>query len=178
MKTSYYFSELFSAYDAEINDLMTDSEGKLAIHNRLKEKRKEFKSILPMIEFSPEMVLPVFYDCFSFSTPKAMASAVMCEPDDGDFPSWDDLSSIIKLESWAHPLVDAVLNESAGDVFMVSAACVEFIRKFDSSARQPASDDAEAKNEMSEDEDDDEDRDLAEAGDNWLGEQGFDSIKS
>ena len=64
MKNSRYFSELSFSYDAEINDLLTDSEGNSVFKTRLMEKRKEIKSILPMIEFSPEMVLPVFYDGF------------------------------------------------------------------------------------------------------------------
>ncbi|MBS1129743.1 MAG: hypothetical protein H6R16_745 [Proteobacteria bacterium] len=189
MKKSYYFAELSASYDAEIQDLLNDSEGKSALKLRLKEKRQELKSILPMIEFSPEMVVPVFYDGFSFPNPKAMAAAVMCEPDDGDFPSWDDVSAVVKLESWAAPYLAAVLAEGAGEAFMVTAACLEFIRKFDHSAPQSASkndddddeergDEEDRSSRNSDEEGDDEDRDLAEAGDDWLGEQGFDSLKS
>jgi hypothetical protein len=66
---------------------------------------------------------------------------------------------------------------------MVTAASLEFIRKFDTSAPQAAAeDDEDADSEHSDDDDgrgdDDGERDLAEAGDDWLGEQGFDSIKS
>jgi hypothetical protein len=75
VKKSYYFAELSSSYDAEIQDLLNDSEGKSALKGRLKEKRQELASILPMIEFAPEMVVPVFYDAFSFANPKAMASS-------------------------------------------------------------------------------------------------------
>lgn len=180
MNKSYYFSELSSSYDAEIQDLLNDSEGKSALKARLKEKRQELKAILPMIEFSPEMVVPVFYDGFSFTNPKAMAAAVMCEPEDGDFPCWDKLSSLVTVESWASPYVDAVLAESAGEEFMVTAACLEFIRKFDTAGQMPVADDEETKNENNNDDEDgdDDDRDLAEAGDDWLGEQGFDSFKS
>ena len=177
MKKSYYFSELSSAYDAELQDLMSDSEGNSALKVRLMEKRKELKSILPMIEFSPEMVLPVFYDGFSFSNAKAMAAAVLCEPDDGDFPNWNDLSSSVDVASWATPFLDAVLAESAGEMFMVTAACLEFIRKFDTSA--PVSEASESESGKSDEEDGDDDgRDLAEAGDDWMAEQGFDSFKS
>lgn len=179
MRKSYYFSDLSSAYDAELQDLLNDSEGNSVLKARLMAKRKELKSILPMIEFSPEMVLPVFYDGFSFSNAKAMAAAVVCEPDDGDFPNWNDLSSFVKVESWASPLIDIVLAESAGEVFMVTAACVEFIRKFDTAEPVAAADEAESKNEKGDDEEgDDEGRDLAEAGDDWMAEQGFDSFKS
>jgi len=188
VKKSYYFDELSSSYDAEIQDLLNDSEGKSALKGRLKEKRQELKSILPMIEFAPEMVVPVFYDGFSFANTGAMAAAVMCEPDEGDFPSWDDISAFVKVEAWAGPYVDAVLAEAAGETFMVTAACLEFIRKFDHAAPQAAAkkDDDEAdraeedSNDGRNDDDgsDDDDRDLAEAGDDWLGEQGFDSLKS
>ena len=189
MKKSYYFEELSSSYDAEIQDLLNDSEGKSALKGRLKEKRQELKSILPMIEFAPEMVVPVFYDAFSFPNSGAMAAAVLCEPDDGDFPGWDDISAFVKVEAWAAPYVEAVLAEAAGEGFMVAAACLEFIRKFDHSAPQAApkkDDDDEDRNDEDDrdngrnDDDgrDDDGRDLAEAGDDWLGEQGFDSLKS
>lgn len=185
MKKSYYFAELSSSYDAEIQDLLNDSEGNSALKHRLKEKRQELTSILAMIEFAPEMVVPVFYDAFSFANPKAMTAVVGCEPDDGDFPGWDDVSPFVTVAEWAAPYLTAVLAERAGDDFMVTAACLEFIRKFDHSAPQAASDDDDdegADRERSDDDDgrddDDGDRDLAEAGNDWLGEQGFDSIKS
>ena len=176
MKKSYYFAELAEAYDAEIQDLLSDSEGKSALKTRLKEKRQELSAILPMIEFAPEMVVPVFYDGFSFTNPKALASIVQCEPDDGDFPDWESCSALLKLQDWAKPYVDSVLTESAGESFMVTAACLEYLRLFDTSA-QTAGDDRE-KEEKDEDEDDEDARDLAEAGDDWLGQQGFDSLKS
>lgn len=187
MKKSYFFDELSSSYDAEIQDLLNDSEGNSALKGRLKEKRQELKSILPMIEFAPEMVVPVFYDAFSFPNSGAMAAAVMCEPDEGDFPSWDDIRASIKVEAWAAPYVEAVLAEAAGEDFMVTAACLEFIRKFDHSAPPAAAkkdddedrdDDSRDNGRNDDDGSDDDDRDLAEAGDDWLGEQGFDSLKS
>jgi len=179
MKQSYYFAELASAYDAEIQDLLSDSEGKSALKARLAEKRQELKAILPMIEFSPEMVVPVFYDGLTFANPKAMSAAIQCEPDDGDFPSWESLAADISFASWARPLVDAVLGESAGENFMVTVAGLEFIRQFDHSAPVKADDSDDEDGEKNEsDSDDDEDRDLGEAGDDWLADQGFDSNKS
>lgn len=177
MKQSYYFAELAAAYDAEIQDLLSDSEGKSALKARLAEKRQELKAILPMIEFSPEMVVPVFYDGLSFANPKAMIAAIQCEPDDDDFPSWAALAADISFASWAQPLLDAVLGESAGESFMVTVAGLEFIRQFDHSAPVKA-DDSEDEEKNESDSDDDEDRDLGEAGDDWLADQGFDSNKS
>jgi hypothetical protein len=177
MNKSYYFAELAASYDAEIQDLLTDSEGKAALKARLKEKRQELDAILPMIEFAPEMVVPVFYDGFAFPNPKALATIVQREPDDGDFPDWENFSALVTLQDWAKPYVDRVLAESAGEAFMVAAACLEYIRLFDTSA--PATTDEDSDKEDREDGDDDEDdRDLAEAGDDWLGQQGFDSLKS
>ncbi len=181
MKKSYYFEELSSAYDAEIQDLLSDSEGKSALKARLQEKRRELQSLLAMIDFAPEMVVPVFYDAFSFPNAKAMNAAVNCEPDDDDFPTWDRLSSLVKLADWAQPHAQAVLGEGTGEAFMVTAACLEFVRKFDSAA--PVADDEEAEDGEKKprgdgDEDDDDDRDLADAGDDWLGTQGFDSRHS
>ena len=177
MKKSYYFAELSSAYDAELQDLLTDSEGTPALKARLKEKRQELKAILPMIEFSPEMVVPVFYDAFAFPNASAMAAAVASEPDDGGFPAWDDLAAFVKIEPWAAAYVSSVLAERAGDEFMVLAACLEFLRKFDTAAT-PVADDEDGEREKDDDDGDEDGRDLAEAGDDWLGEQGFDSLKS
>ena len=56
MKKSRYFSDLIKNYIDEIDDLVTDSEGKSVLQKRLNEKRREIDAILPMIEFSPEMV--------------------------------------------------------------------------------------------------------------------------
>lgn len=178
MKKSHYFAEMAFSYDAEISDLLTDSEGKTALAARLREKRAELHAILPMIEFSPEMVVPVFYDAFSFTNQKAMAAAVQAEPDDDDFPTWERLAGLLAVKDWALPYVEAVLAEGAGEVFMVTAAGLEFIRKFDT-AVPVAAEAPEGRGEGADDEDDDDgERDLAEAGDDWLAEQGFDSARS
>lgn len=184
MKKSYYFAELSSSYDAEIQDLLNDSEGNSALKARLKEKRQELAALLPMIEFAPEMVVPVFYDAFAFANPKAMTAVLGCEPDDGDFPGWDEVAPLVTVAPWAAAYVAAVLAERAGEEFMVTAAGLEFLRQFDNSAPPAAAEDDEVSDDERSDDDsdgrdaDDSDRDLAEAGDDWLGEQGFDSIKS
>jgi hypothetical protein len=107
-----------------------------------------------------------------------MSAAIQCEPDDGDFPSWESLAADISFASWARPLVDAVLGESAGENFMVTVAGLEFIRQFDHSAPVKADDSDDEDGEKNESDSDDEDRDLGEAGDDWLADQGFDSNKS
>jgi hypothetical protein len=177
VKKSHYFAEMAFSYDAEISDLLTDSEGKRPWRPACG-RSAELHAILPMIEFSPEMVVPVFYDAFSFTNQKAMAAAVQAEPDDDDFPTWERLAGLLAVKDWALPYVEAVLAEGAGEVFMVTAAGLEFIRKFDT-AVPVAAEAPEGRGEGADDEDDDDgERDLAEAGDDWLAEQGFDSARS
>lgn len=174
MKKSPFFEELSSAYGAEIDDLSTDSEGKTVLAARLKEKRRQLDTLVQMIEFAPEMVLPVFYGAFTFADARALGQAVQCEPDDDDFPSWDALSQILTLADWASPLADRLLADGGGDRFMVLAAAAEFLRSRDTTA--PAAPAPEEKNDFNEEADEDGDADdLAEAGANWMSEQGFDS---
>jgi hypothetical protein len=123
------------------------------------------------------MVVPVFYDAFSFPNAKALQAAVACEPDDDDFPEWTALSSLLTVAPWAAPYVQTVLAEPAGEAFMVQAACLEFLRLHDTAAQGGAEDDEKADKGEREDGADDDEQDLAEAGDDWLGEQGFDSVK-
>jgi len=177
MNKSMFFESLASSYDAEIDDLNSDSEGKTVLTARLQEKRRELRSILPMIEFAPEMVLPVFYKAFRFTAPAVMAAVVGCEPDDDDFPTWDSLAGTLEIADWAKPLIEAVLGESGGETFMVAAAAVEFLRAHDTA---PADEAAGAAPEKAADQGDGDDdgQDLGEAGADWLAEQGFDSLSS
>ena len=172
MKKSPFFEELSSAYGAEIDDLTTDTEGKSVLSARLKDKRKQLDTLVQMIEFSPEMVLPVFYGAFTFADPRTIGHAVLCEPDDDDFPAWEALSQSLTLADWAIPLAERIIVARGGEQFMVVAAAAEFLRTHDTAA-------PEEKNMSDEagDEDDDADADaddLGEAGADWLSEQGFD----
>ena len=88
MKKSRYFSELGKSYSDEIDDLVTDSAGQSVLHKRLDDKRGAIDSILPMIEFSAEMVAVVFYDAFDFKSPELMQQIVQSEPDDANFVGW------------------------------------------------------------------------------------------
>lgn len=173
MKKSPYFQELSSAYNAEIDDLNSDSEGKVVLSARLKEKRKQLDTLVQMIEFSPEMVLPVFYGAFSFGNRQLISHAIRCEPDDDDFPAWDQLLPSLTLADWAMPLAERMLLARGGDQFMVIAAASEFMRTHDRAAPMPV---AVEKNDFDEELDENaEADDLGEAGADWLSEQGFDS---
>ena len=174
MNKSHYFAELSSAYSDEIDDLTSDFEGKTVLSARLKEKRQGLETLLQMIDFAPEMVVPVFHGAFTFTQSAMMIQAVQAEPDDGDFPEWAALSGAIRLADWAVPLVQQTLAEPGGDRFLVSAAGVEFLRLRDENSPRSI-DESEEKKPEGRDDEEDEDQDLAEAGNDWLSEQGFDS---
>lgn len=177
MSFSPYFEELTSAYSAELDDLMTDSEGRSAIKKRLNEKRKQFEALLPMIEFSPEMVAVTFYNAFSFHAPQMMRTLMRSEPDDDDFLVWEEIKDNLSVADWAQPLVDAAIEADGGDVFLVSSAALEFHRLHDShSAAKSASAEPDEHDTEDDDNDEQESDDLGESGSNWLAEQGFETI--
>lgn len=180
MKKSRYFSELSRNYSDEVDDLVSDSEGKSVLQKRLNEKRREIDAILPMIEFSPEMVSVVFYGAFGFKSLEIMQRLVLSEPGGSGFLAWNKLKKELAVSDWAEPLIVATLKEEGGDVFLVATAALEFLRTMDSSAPPAAEPAAEKESshegEDGKDGDDDEARDLGEAGADWLAEQGFDAL--
>jgi len=176
VKKSPYFSDLIKNYIDEVDDLVTDSEGKSVLQKRLNEKRREIDAILPMIEFSPEMVAVVFYDGFDFRSPELMRQIVLSEVDDSGFVAWDELKNELTVSDWAAPLIESSLKVRGGDAFLVTTAALEFLRTRSSSeAPEP-----EYLNEEESDKDDDEEGagDLGEAGADWLAEQGFEKLDS
>lgn len=177
MKKSRYFSDLIKNYIDEIDDLVTDSEGKSVLQKRLNEKRQAIGAILPMIEFSPEMVSVVFYDAFDFRSPEIMQQVVLSEPGDAAFFAWTELESDLTVSPWAAPLIEASLKVDGGDAFLVAAAALEFLRGKDSLSAPMRESEPEAEKE-DDDEGGDEDGsdDLNEAGADWLAEQGFDPL--
>ena len=180
MNLSHYFEVLSSAYSAEIHDLSTDFEGKTVLSARLHEKRAEIDTMLQMIESAPEMVAPVFFGAFTFLEPSVMIDTLRAEPDDENFPQWDSLAESIRLADWAKPVVDEFLAGPDGDRFLVSVAAIEFLRTRALSLPDKSEETIESgKKESNDDGDgDDEDQDLAEAGADWLTEQGFDARSS
>ena len=173
MKISRYFEELKSAYDAELDDMMTDSAGHDILASRLQAKRSQVRQLLPMIECNPEMVAVAFHGGFSFANPAMMSDLATREPE--DLPAWQTLLSAVSLEPWAADLARVVLKDANGARFLVVTACLEFLRRASTGsstegARQQPPGDREG-----DDEDDaDLDIDLEEAGADWLSGQGFD----
>ena len=175
MKKSRYFSDLIKNYIDEVDDLVTDSEGKSVLQKRLNEKRREIDAILPMIEFSPEMVSVVFYGAFGFRSPEIMQQVVLSEPGDATFFAWAELESALTVSAWAKPLIESSLKVNGGDAFLVAAAALEFLRGKDSVAAPMRESEAEKEDDDEGGDEDDAD-DLNEAGADWLAEQGFDPL--
>ena len=171
MKKSRYFSELIKSYIDEVDDLVTDSAGKSVLQKRLDDKRGAIDSLLPMIEFSTEMVAVVFYDAFGFKSAEIMHQIVQSEPDADDFIVWDELQTELTVAAWAQPLIASSLKVRGGDAFLVTAAALEFMRCKPSSYEQPL---ADVDDEAEACEGDEED--LSEAGADWLAEQGFETL--
>lgn len=181
MNKSRYFAELIQSYNDEIDDLVTDSEGKSVLQKRLNDKRDAIDTILPMIEFSPEMVSVVFYGAFGFMSSEVMQQLILNEPDDAGFLSWSALEPELTIADWAEPLIEQSLKAQGGDTFLVATAALEYLRTKGSTAPSASRHDGEE--ERSGDADDgeetggdDEDRNLNEAGADWLAEQGFDPL--
>lgn len=169
MKKSHYFTNLLRSYLDEIDDLVTDSEGKSVLQRRLKDKRQEMDAILAMIDYSPEMVAVVFYDAFGFPSADVMHKLVQNEPEHAGFLAWAELEKSLTVSPWAEPLIAVTLNVQGGDAFLVTTAALEFLRHKDAFAAPAPAEEADDEDE------DDETDDLGEAGSDWLSEQGFDT---
>jgi hypothetical protein len=188
MTTSTFFLDLRSAYQSELDDLTSDSEGKDVLRKRLAEKRKELGFLLQMMEISPEMVAVVLHQAFRFKTPAVMDHLVAQDAD--DLPEWDSISDGIEIAAWARDMVNTILQEPMGPWFMTIAAALEYMHHKPLTALERAQlatvedeeeDQDEVRNERHDDnrtEDHDEDeaeaRAREEAGNDWMVEQGFD----
>ena len=181
MRQSEYFMNLSSMYDAEIDDLVSDSEGKNVLALRLKEKRQQLPDLLSMMEYAPEMVAPAFFDAFTFTSPARIEEIMRREPSDRIFPTWAAIAPTVQLADWAKPMVAKVQTVAGGDTFLVVAATLEYLRRQGASgAPSSALLDADTVPRSSRDgyDDDADGSDLADAGNDWLTEQGFDKLES
>lgn len=182
MQKSEFFHGLASMYEAEMDDLLSDSDGKNVLAKRLQTKREQLSELLPMMDFAPEMVAPVLFEAFSFAAPADMDAVVGSEPDEGDFPGWGALEASVTVAAWAQPIVDRVRAEPGGDTFLVVAAALEYLRLHEAgrsgAAAAPATDATPRPRRADDDDGDDDgdDRDLAESGSGWMTEQGFDAL--
>ena len=173
MSLSRFFSNLASAYDAEINDLVSDSEGKNVLAKRLADKRSQVGFLVHMMEENPEMLAAAFHQGFTYPSPAFMENLVTLEP--AAFPAWSKVASAITLTPWAQALAATVLKEPTGAQFMTVAAALEYLynRADDRVVVLGAEDDEDGEHDPDEAEFQ-EAKDLEEAGGEWLVEQGFD----
>ncbi|MBK1890840.1 hypothetical protein Undi14_12425 [Undibacterium sp. 14-3-2] len=196
MKLSRFFEDLMAVYNAEIEDLKSDSEGKNVLKARLREKGEQLPLLLPMMDSNPEMLASAFHLGFIFLNPLALENLTTKE--EAKLPTWKSLSAAVKLEPWAEPLSKIVLQEAGGEKFLVIAAALEYLNRGQQARKHSASNTLEADDEDKEindadeelkengdldgnygrhgrdDGDDGDDYDLDEAGADWLAEQGFD----
>ncbi len=168
MKLSAFFNDLSSTYAYEIEDLTYDSGGEDVLKARLKVKRDQFEGLLPMCETDPVMVAPAFHNGFRFSNKEVLEQLVAAQP--GDFPTWAEVAATLEMEPWAEKLAERALQNPEGEQFLLIAVALEYLMfRLGASVASGAEDRAE-----DEDDGDDGDPDLGEAGEDWLGEQGFD----
>jgi hypothetical protein len=180
MSISPFFQELRSAYQAELDDLNSDSEGHYILDKRLAEKRKELDFLLQMMDLSPEMVAVVLHQAFEFHEPELMAHFITRDAD--DLLSWDALSEGVRMAPWAQPIVDKILAEPVGAWFMTVAAALEYMHGTPmrvSAQSNDADADEDLQNvergDQAEHDEEREAREREEAGNAWMVEQGFDS---
>lgn len=185
MNLSPAFHQLRASYQAEMDDLSCDSEGKDVLRQRLADKRKSLDFLLQMTEAAPEMVAVVFHQAFRFTEPALMNQVVSLEID--DIPDWDAISATVQIAPWAQSLADTFLLQADGQRFMTVAAALVYMYDKPDGRVQAASDededgdehedreDHDDEDQAPEERDDDEDaRARDEAGADWMVEQGFD----
>ena len=127
MNVSEFFHQLHSAYQAELDDLSLDSEGRNVLRQRLLEKRSQIGFLRQMIEISPEMVAVVFHDAFHFELPVVLEHLLTLEPE--EFPDWDRLGDAVQLVPWARELAAEFLQEPQGGWFLTVAAALEYMHQ-------------------------------------------------
>jgi hypothetical protein len=182
MSITPFFRELRSGYQAELDDLTFDSDGKDVLRQRLAQRRKELPFLLQMMELSPEMVAVVFHQGFRFDHPAVMKDLLGRESD--EFPQWDVLSQSVTLAPWAGELAQTILKQPMGDWFMAVACGLEFMYSTPTSKLSAGNDD-DANDDTDDGSDNNtgdealsdeerEDQAREEAGADWLAEQGFD----
>ena len=172
MNISTFFTDLRSAYEAELDDLTFDSEGKDVLTRRLADKRGEIDFLVKMMELSPEMVAVVFHQAFAFSKPAVMDDLLSFEAD--ELPDWTGLANDIQIAPWAQGLADKVLNEPGGEWFLTVAATLEYMAS-KPIAHTPQSEDDEDEEEFDGDAEERADaKARKEAAEDWMVGQGFD----
>jgi hypothetical protein len=126
MKLSRYFHDLTASYQAEIDDLVSDSEGKDVLQKRLKDKRSQFKSIASMMDTDPLLLAPAFHGAFGFPGDGLPVAEEILAGEFGDFPPWPVVCARLEIAGWAQPLVATALQEPLGEEFLALVVGLEY----------------------------------------------------
>lgn len=190
LTTSSYFQDLFALYQAELDDLQSDSEGNNLLAKRLEEKRSELPFLMQMMESNPELLAVVLHQAFRFTSPAAMDQMVSREAD--EIPDWDTISRAIDIAPNAVDVVQTILQAPGGKGFMTLAAALEYLQHRRPMMAAPTEDDEEDgatdqddvrshrhDDNQTEDYDDNHDNEAAArsrdaAANDWMEQQGFD----
>ena len=191
MSISPFFLNLHSAYQAEMDDLTFDSDGRNVLRQRLADKRRQIGFLVQMMELSPEMVAVIFHQGIEFKRPALMDDLLSRDAD--EFPDWSSLSSSIDMAPWTRELVQVILQAPRGEWFLTLAAGLHYLagKPVAAHAGQGGNDACDEDGDDDRDGDDDGDgaddfdthesdevrgdaRDREEAGASWLEGQGFD----
>jgi hypothetical protein len=189
MKRSHYFHDLCASYSAELDDLRENSEGRDVLQARLRDKRRAFASLVPMMSFSPELVASAFHGAFSFPSNSRAALHELLQREPGDFLPWGEVSGAVQIADWAQPMISLVLAEAEGEDFLSTVLGLEFALTTERRGAGPRADadgdddtrDDDADDERDHERDgedngsDDESSDETEGmGEDFLEQQGFD----
>ena len=186
MSVSPFFLNLHSAYQAEMDDLTFDSDGRDVLRQRLADKRRQIDFLVQMMQSSPEMVAVIFHQGFVFNRPALMDDLLSHEAD--QFPDWSSLSSSIDMAPWTRELVQVILQAPQGEWFLTLAAGLHYLAgkpvaasaaQHDGESEDDGDDDFAGDEQDEFDADDDgndtgDARTRQEAGADWLAGQGFD----
>ena len=127
MSMSTFFRALRTSYQAELDDLTFDSEGRDVLKKRLIEKRGQIAFLAQMIESAPEMVAVVFHGGFHFEQPAVLEQLLTLESN--EFPDWETLTEAVQLTPWAQELARTFVQLPQGSCFMTVAAALEYLQQ-------------------------------------------------
>lgn len=128
MSLSPYFHDLQSAYEAEIDDLASDTEGKDVLQRRLKDKRSQFPAIVSLLDTDMLLLAPAFHGAFQFPEHRTEPLEDLLSRSPGDFPAWAQIAGVVEVAGWARPMVDLAMQEPLGDDFMSTVVGLEYVR--------------------------------------------------
>ncbi len=137
MQKSDFFQHLNTAYQAELDDLRFDSEGKEVLQQRLQSKRQELGFLLKMVRLCPEMVAVVLHGAFEFTGKKVdLIMQDVLQFDAEDLQIWSVFSTEISIAKWAQCMVDAILQHPDGEWFLTVAASLEYLQTYAQSSHE------------------------------------------